>query len=58
VHLNTQKTVQPQVARWATLLSEFNFNIKHHPGSKMGHIDALSRAPIEDTEAEVLDEHL
>jgi len=45
VHLNTQKTLNPQVARWATLLSEYNFDIKHRPGSKMDHIDALSRAP-------------
>jgi hypothetical protein len=61
VHLNTQKTVQPQIARWATLLSEFDFEIKHRPGTKMEHIDALSRAPInpsEDTEVEVLDKRL
>lgn len=61
VHLNTQKTTQPQVARWATLLSEFDFDIKHRPGVKMSHIDALSRAPTGcpgDTEVEVLDERL
>lgn len=61
VHLNTQKTVQPQVARWATLLSEFDLELRHHAGIKMGHVDALSRVPTdpsEDTEAEVLDERL
>jgi len=61
VHLNTQKTLNPQVARWATLLSEYNFDIKHRPGSKMDHIDALSRAPTsmsQDTETELLDEHM
>lgn len=59
VHLNTQKTVNPQVARWATLLSEYNYDIKHRPGVKMAHIDALSRAPVngpEDTDTEQLDE--
>lgn len=58
VHLNTQKTVQPQIARWATLLSEYDFEIQHRAGIKMSHVDALSRAPIDepgDTEAEVLD---
>lgn len=61
VHLNTQKTLQPQVARWATLLSEFNFDIRHRPGAKMGHIDALSRAPIDvpnDDEVEEIDKRL
>lgn len=60
IHLNTQKTLIPQVTRWATLLSEYNFDIKHRPGSKMDHIDALSRAPTSlsrDTEEELLDEH-
>jgi len=45
MHLNTQKTVNPQVARWANLLSEFDYEIKHRPGDKMAHVDALSRAP-------------
>jgi len=61
VHLNTQKTLNPQVAQWATHLSEYNFDIKHRPGSKMDHIDALSRAPTsisQDTEEVLLDEHL
>ncbi|CAI6375032.1 unnamed protein product [Macrosiphum euphorbiae] len=57
VHLNTQKTVNPQVARWATLLSEYNYEIKHRPGVKMAHIDALSRAPVSSPgDTEQLDE--
>jgi len=59
VHLNTQKTVNPQVTRWATLLSEFNYDIQHRPGVKMAHVDALSRAPVNnpsDTETEQMDE--
>jgi len=61
VHLNTQKTVQPQIARWATLLSEYDFEIQHRAGIKMSHVDALRRTPTDepgDTEAEVLDGHL
>lgn len=56
VHLNTQKTVNPQIARWANLLSEYQYDIRHRPGVKMAHIDALSRAPTGeslDTEVEV-----
>lgn len=29
VHLNTQKTIHPQITGWVTLLSEFDFEIKH-----------------------------
>jgi len=61
VHLNTQNILNPQVARWATLLSEYDFGIKHRPGNKMDHIDALSRAlssMSQDTETELLDEHM
>jgi hypothetical protein len=29
--------------RWSLRLSEFDFVIKHRPGSKIGHVDALSR---------------
>jgi len=59
VHLNTQKNVNPQVARWATLLSEFNYDIQHRSGVKMAHVDALSRAPVNspsDMETEQMDE--
>lgn len=61
VHLNTQKTISPQVARWATLLTEYDYEIKHRAGDKMTHIDALSRAPVEvagDTETEIINEKM
>jgi len=29
--------------RWALRLSEFQFEIEHVPGSKIKHLDALSR---------------
>lgn len=57
VHLNAKKTSNPQIARWATLLSEYDFEVRHRPGDKMTHVDALSRAPIEqatDTEKELI----
>jgi len=58
VHLNTKRTVNPQVARWANLLSEYEFEVRHRPGTKMAHADALSRAPVDtsyDTEQELED---
>jgi len=56
VHLNTKKTVYPQVARWANLLSEYSYEIRHRPGIKMAHVDTLFRAPMNtstDTEGEL-----
>ena len=58
MHLNTKRTVNPQVARWANLLSEYEFEVRHRPGTKMAHADALSRAPVDvpyDTEQELED---
>lgn len=49
------------MARWATLLSKYHFDIKYRPGVEMDLIDALSRALIStplDTEMEILDSHL
>lgn len=34
------------VARWALLLEEFHYEIKHYPEKNMSHIDALSRNPL------------
>lgn len=59
VHLNTKKTSNPQIARWATLLSEYDYEVRYRPGSKMSHIDALSRAPVGkpmDTESELIND--
>jgi len=38
------KTVKPQVARWFEVLQEFDFDVKFRPGSRMSHVDVLSRA--------------
>jgi len=44
VYLNIHKTNKPQIARWFEVLHEFDFEIKYRPGSRMAHVDALSRA--------------
>lgn len=46
-----QKTMQKKdlttgVARWALLLEEYDYEIEHRRGSRMSHVDALSRYPI------------
>jgi hypothetical protein len=35
-------------ARWAHILSEYDFEIKHRPGKRSGDADGLSRNPLQD----------
>ena len=41
--INTQTTRNPQMARWLALIQDFQFTFEHRPGTKMSHVDALSR---------------
>lgn len=41
-----KKEVPTKVARWALMLEEYDYEIEHRSGSKMRHVDALSRAPV------------
>lgn len=38
----------PRIARWWLALQEFDCSVEYRAGTKMGHVDALSRNPIED----------
>lgn len=38
-----KQDVPPRVSRWALFLQEFDYQIEHRTGSKMKHVDALSR---------------
>lgn len=38
--------VPAQVARWALQLSEYDYQLEHRPGTRMRHVDALSRYPV------------
>lgn len=61
VYMNAKKTTNPQIARWFSLLQEYDVEIRHRPGNKMEHVDALSRAPTEaenDTMEEIFEKHL
>ncbi|GFT80603.1 transposon Tf2-6 polyprotein [Trichonephila clavipes] len=41
----SKKELNPRIARWALYLQEFNYTIEHRTGSKMAHVEALSRPP-------------
>jgi hypothetical protein len=55
IYMNTYKTSNPQIARRFSLLSEYEYSIRHKPGKDMSHVDALSREPTEECNGEILD---
>jgi len=38
-----KKEVPLRVARWAMFLQDYDYDIEHRSGTKMRHVDALSR---------------
>ncbi|GFV00873.1 retrovirus-related Pol polyprotein from transposon 412 [Trichonephila clavipes] len=44
--LCTKKELITCIARWALQLEEFDYEIEHRAGSRMKHVDALSRYPV------------
>lgn len=40
-----KRDLVPRIARWWLQLQEFDFIVEHRAGSKMSHVDALSRNP-------------
>lgn len=58
IYLRAHRALRPQIARWHDLLQEYDYNIEHRPGTKMAHVDALSRAPVEGDSEGTLDEVL
>lgn len=39
----SKQNVNPRISRWAMFLQNYNYEIEHRSGSKMSHVDALSR---------------
>jgi len=39
----SKKDVNPRISRWALFLQNYDCEIVHRPGRRMGHVDALSR---------------
>jgi len=46
-----KKDLTTRIARWALILEEYHYTIEHRPGSKLKHVDALSRYPMAIVEA-------
>lgn len=42
----SKKELTSRIARWALLLEDYDYIIEHRPGTRMKHVDALSRYPI------------
>lgn len=42
----SKKDLTTRVARWALLLEDYDYTIEHRPGTRMKHVDALSRHPV------------
>lgn len=38
-----KKYVSRKIARWALFIDEFDYEVEHRSGTKMQHVDALSR---------------
>ena len=45
--LRSMKSTSAILHRWAAALEDYRFTIIHRPGKLQGHVDALSRLPIE-----------
>ncbi|GFW84330.1 retrovirus-related Pol polyprotein from transposon 17.6 [Trichonephila clavipes] len=41
-----KRQIQQKKTRWALQLEEFDYEIEHRAGSRMKHVDALSRYPV------------
>lgn len=42
----TKKDLIPRIARWWVQFQEYDCEIEYRPGSRMAHVDALSRSPV------------
>lgn len=42
----TKRDINPRIGRWWLAIQEFDFEVEYRPGSKMAHVDALSRNPL------------
>lgn len=48
----TKKDLIPRIARWWVQFQEYDCEIEYRPGSRMAHVDALSRGPVTETTPE------
>jgi hypothetical protein len=43
VYAVNKANLNPRIARWTLALQNYTFKMAHRPGSRMAHVDALSR---------------
>ena len=48
VYVNSTRAKNPQFIRWVNALADYDYEILHRKRDKMGHVEALSRAPVEE----------
>lgn len=51
----SKRDLIPRIARWWLQLQEFDCSIEYRAGSRMAHVDALSRNPVPDVDDTILD---
>jgi hypothetical protein len=51
----SKKDLIPRVGRWWLEVQDYSFEIKYRPGTRMNHVDALSRYPTNDIEVNNVD---
>lgn len=44
VYAVNKANLNPRIARWTLALQNYSFDITHRPGTRMAHVDALSRS--------------
>lgn len=49
VYMSSLKSTNSQITRWFDLIQEFDVEVRHRAGTAMAHVNALSRAPTEDS---------
>lgn len=47
----SKRDLIPRIARWWLTLQEFDCTVEYRAGTKMSHVDALSRNPVEPSES-------
>ena len=54
--LQAAKKLTGRIARWAVMLSEYSFTVRHRPGKSHGNADGPSRGPRAAEQPEPVDE--
>lgn len=49
-YLDSHHNTKPEAAWWLDQLNDYDYSFRHRSGSRIAHVDALSRAPMEECE--------